>query len=146
MGKNKIGGWTDWLGRKFFNRNNLISNKSKGGSMKFLLSVFAFLFVLSISSFAQEKSCCSSGDKVKKEVSIEKSINKDGKTVEVKETIMKDGKTVEVKKVVKEDNCCSGSKESVNKSSDEKCIDKKDVSMKSDCCKFDTKVENKTEK
>lgn len=114
--------------------------------MKFLLSVFAFLFVLSISSFAQEKSCCSSGDKVKKEVSIEKTINKDGKTVEVKETVMKDGKTVEVKKVLKEDGCCSGNKESVHKSSDEKCSDKKDISMKSDCCKTDKKTEMKSEK
>lgn len=114
--------------------------------MKFLLTVFAFLFVLSISSFAQEKSCCSSGDKVKKEVSIEKSLNKDGKTVEVKETIMKDGKTVEVKKVIKEDGCCTGSKGTVKNSSDEKCSDKKDVSMKSDCCKSDLKAENKTEK
>lgn len=114
--------------------------------MKFLLTVFAFLFVLSISSFAQEKSCCSSGDKVKKEACIEKSINKDGKTVEVKETIMKDGKTVEVKKVIKEDGCCTGSKGTVKNSSDEKCSDKKDVSMKSDCCKSDLKAENKTEK
>lgn len=114
--------------------------------MKFLLSVLAFLFVISITSFAQEKSCCSSGDKIKQEVSIEKSIDKDGKNVEVKETIIKDGKTFEVKEVIKEDGCCSGSKESVNKSSDEKCSDKKDVSMKRDRCKADLKAENKTEK
>lgn len=114
--------------------------------MKFLLSLFAFLFVFSINSFTQEKPCCSNGDKVKKEVSTEKSINKDRKTVEVKETIIKEGKIVEVEKVIIEEGCCSGIKESVDKSSNEKCRDKKNVSMKSDCCKSDLKAENKTEK
>ncbi|MEP0861279.1 MAG: hypothetical protein HRF52_07550 [Ignavibacterium sp.] len=119
--------------------------------MKLFLSVLALIFFISVGTFAQEKSCCSSGEHSKKEVSIEKSINKDGKTVQVKETIMKDGKTVEVKKVVNEeiknDGCCSSEKNMSNKTSDKsKDCSTKDVSLnKSDCCKSDLKAENKIE-
>lgn len=119
--------------------------------MKLFLSVLALIFFISVGTFAQEKSCCSSGDHSKKEVSIEKSINKDGKTVQVKETVMKDGKTVEVKKVVneevKKDGCCSSGKEMIgNKSDKDKDCSTKEVSSnKSDCCKTDLKAENKIE-
>jgi len=115
--------------------------------MKFVISMFAFLFVLSVGVFAQEKSCCSSGDHVKKEVSIEKSVNKDGKNIEVKETVIKDGKTVEVKKVVKEEGCCSDGKHTTDVKSDKGSCSNKDVSMKKDdCCKSETKTETKSEK
>ncbi|AFH49755.1 Hypothetical protein IALB_2050 [Ignavibacterium album JCM 16511] len=119
--------------------------------MKLFLSVLALIFFISVGTFAQEKSCCSSGDHSKKEVSIEKSINKDGKTVEVKETVMKDGKTVEVKKVlneeIKKDGCCSSDKEMTGKTSDKNkdCSSKDLSSNKSDCCKSDLKAESKTE-
>ncbi len=120
--------------------------------MKLFLSVFALIFFISFGTFAQEKSCCSSGDHAKKEVSFEKSINKDGKTVEIKETVMKDGKTVEVKKVVNEemkmDGCCSSSTEKSELTTDKKehCATKDVSENKSECCKSDLKAEHKVDK
>lgn len=119
--------------------------------MKLFLSVFALIFFISFVSFAQEKSCCSSGDHAKKEVSIEKSIDKEGKTVEIKETVMKDGKTVEIKKVVNEemkmDGCCSSKEKSELTTDKKEHCSKKDVSEnKSDCCKTDLKAEHKVDK
>lgn len=117
--------------------------------MKLFLSVFSLIFFISVGIFAQEKSCCSSGDHSKKEVSIEKSINKDGKTVGVKETVMKDGMNIEVKKVVTEEMKKEGcsDKEAISKiSTDKDDNSTKDVSLnKSDCCKSELKTENKTE-
>ncbi|MCA2004721.1 MAG: hypothetical protein LDL01_02900 [Ignavibacterium sp.] len=119
--------------------------------MKLILSLFLFIFFISSGVFAQEKSCCS-GDQVKKEVTIEKSINKDNKTVEIKETVVKDGKTVEVKKVINEekskDGCCASSKDKSEMNSEVKkdCTTKDITEKKSDCCKSDVKVEKKVEK
>lgn len=119
--------------------------------MKFIVALFTFILLLSFGSFAQEKSCCSSGDHSKKEVSIEKSINKDGKTIEIKETVMRDGKTVEVKKVIneegKKDGCCSSNQEIKTSTSDKsKDCKTKDVTLsKSGCCSNELKAENKVE-
>lgn len=115
--------------------------------MKLILSSFLLFFFITSGVFAQEKSCCS-GDQVKKEVTIEKSINKDNKSVEIKETVIKDGKTVEVKKVINEEmsrnGCCASSKDKSEVKKD--CATKEITDQKGDCCKSEIKVEKKIEK
>lgn len=106
--------------------------------MKFFLPLIAFLLIISVSTFAQEKSCCSSGDMVKKEVKIEKTSD-NSKVKEIQK--------IEIIKAVNEGEdktSCSTDKISLSGTESEKGCCSSDLAMKdAECCKSKEKADSK---